>query len=250
MDQLMKDVTLTKEQRLELEHIRLQADSYTADQLDELFAKYGVTALATGNPLTHPFPFNLMFSTQIGPEGTLQGFLRPETAQGMFMNYRRLLDYNGRKFPFAAAQVGTGFRNEISPRAGLLRVREFPMAEIEHFCNPNDKRHPKFAKVSHLVLPLFSREHQQGDGKLLNITRGDAEGLRRSEGGGGAGRHQQRDAGVLHGAHVPVPAACGHRAREAALPPAPADGDGALRVGLLGRRGEAVVRLDGVSGHR
>lgn len=70
MDQLMKDVTLTKEQRLELEHIRLQADSYTADQLDELFAKYGVTALATGNPLTHPFPFNLMFSTQIGPEGT------------------------------------------------------------------------------------------------------------------------------------------------------------------------------------
>ena len=105
MDQLLKDVTLTKEQRLELEHIRLQADSYSADELDELFAKYDVTALATGNPLTHTFPFNLMFSTQIGPEGTLQGFLRPETAQGMFMNYRRLLDYNGRKFPFAAAQV-------------------------------------------------------------------------------------------------------------------------------------------------
>lgn len=170
MDQLLKDVTLTKEQRLDLEHIRLQADSYSADELDELFAKYEVTALATGNPLTHPFPFNLMFSTQIGPEGTLQGFLRPETAQGMFMNYRRLLDYNGRKFPFAAAQVGTGFRNEISPRAGLLRVREFPMAEIEHFCNPKDKKHPKFAKVAHLVLPLFSRDHQQGDGKLLNIT--------------------------------------------------------------------------------
>ena len=111
-----------------------------------------------------------MFSTQIGPEGNLQGFLRPETAQGMFMNYRRLFDYNGHRFPFAAAQVGTGFRNEISPRAGLLRVREFPMAEIEHFCNPNDKHHPKFAKVAQLVLPLFSREHQQGDGKLLTIT--------------------------------------------------------------------------------
>lgn len=171
MDELLKDVTLTKEERLELEHVRIQADAYSADELEELFAKYGVVALATGNPVTRPFPFNLMFSTQIGPEGSVQGFLRPETAQGMFMNFRRLLNFNGRKFPFAAAQVGTGFRNEISPRAGLLRVREFPMAEIEHFCNPNDKRHPKFGSVAGMVLPLFSRDHQQGDGKLLTITR-------------------------------------------------------------------------------
>ena len=176
MDELLKDVTLTSEQRLELEHIRIQADAYSADELDALFAKYGVVALATGNPLTHPFPFNLMFGTQIGPEGTMQGFLRPDTAQGMFMNFRRLLNFNGRKFPFAAAQVGTGFRNEISPRAGLLRVREFPMAEIEHFCNPSDKRHPKFGSVAHLVLPLFSRSHQQGDGKLLTMTRGRGGG--------------------------------------------------------------------------
>ena len=171
IDELLKDVTLTKEERLELEHVRIQADAYSADELEELFAKYGVVALATGNPVTRPFPFNLMFSTQIGPEGNMQGFLRPETAQGMFMNFRRLLNFNGRKFPFAAAQVGTGFRNEISPRAGLLRVREFPMAEIEHFCNPNDKRHPKFASVANMVLPLFSRDHPQGDGKLLTMTR-------------------------------------------------------------------------------
>jgi len=46
--------------------------------------------------------------------------------------------------PFAAAQIGTGFRNEISPRQGLLRVREFTMAEIEHFCDPENKSHPKF----------------------------------------------------------------------------------------------------------
>ena len=71
MDQLMKDVTLTKEQRLALEHSRLQADSYTADQLDELFAKYGVTALATGNPLTHPFPFNLIFPVSPFPPFSL-----------------------------------------------------------------------------------------------------------------------------------------------------------------------------------
>ena len=49
--------------------------------------------------------------------------------------------------PFAAAQIGLGFRNEIAPRNGLLRVREFCMAEIEHFVNPTDKTHPKFASL-------------------------------------------------------------------------------------------------------
>jgi len=58
--------------------------------------------------------------------------------------------------PFAAAQIGMGFRNEISPRQGLLRVREFTMAEIEHFVDPTDKSHPKFASISHLEFPLFS----------------------------------------------------------------------------------------------
>ena len=53
--------------------------------------------------------------------------------------YRDLLYYNGSKLPFAASQIGQSYRNEISPRQGLLRVREFTQAEIEHFCNPDDK---------------------------------------------------------------------------------------------------------------
>lgn len=57
-----------------------------------------------------------MFETQIGPSGYLKGYLRPETAQGIFVNFRRLLDYNNGKMPFAAAQIGTGFRNEIHPK--------------------------------------------------------------------------------------------------------------------------------------
>ena len=55
--------------------------------------------------------FNLMFKTRIGPEGTAVGYLRPETAQGLFVNFRRLLDANAQKMPFAAAQIGLGFRN-------------------------------------------------------------------------------------------------------------------------------------------
>jgi len=65
--------------------------------------------------------------------------------------------------PFAAAQIGLGFRNEISPRQGLLRVREFTMAEIEHFVDPNDKSHPKFASIADLELPLWSAAAQDAN---------------------------------------------------------------------------------------
>ena len=86
--------------------------------------------------------------------------MRPETAQGIFVNFKDLYNYNGRKLPFAAAQIGQAFRNEISPRQGLLRVREFTLAEIEHFVDPDNKSHPKFSEVADLELLLFPRGEQ------------------------------------------------------------------------------------------
>ena len=76
------------------------------------------------------------------------------------MNFRDLLYYNGGKLPFAAAQVGQSFRNEIAPRAGLLRVREFTQAEIEHFVHPEKKEHARFNEVADVELNLFSRDAQ------------------------------------------------------------------------------------------
>jgi glycyl-tRNA synthetase len=73
--------------------------------------EYNCKAPSNGEPFSPSFPFNLMFKTSIGPEGTSVGFLRPETAQGLFVNFRRLLDLNANKMPFAAAQIGLGFRN-------------------------------------------------------------------------------------------------------------------------------------------
>lgn len=70
----------------------------------------------TGNDLSKAVQFNLMFSNQIGPTGQLTGYLRPETAQGIFLNFRRLNEFNNGKMPFAGAQIGLGFRNEINPR--------------------------------------------------------------------------------------------------------------------------------------
>ena len=97
-----------------------------------------------------------MFDTMIGPTGQMKGYLRPETAQGIFINFRKLIEFNNGRMPFAAAQIGLGFRNEISPRQGVLRLREFQMAEIEHFVDPQDKSHPKFGDLADTVLPLWS----------------------------------------------------------------------------------------------
>jgi len=92
----------------------------------------------------------------------------------IFHALRRLLDYNQQRMPFAAAQIGLGFRNEIAPRNGLLRVREFCMAEIEHFVHPEQKSHPKFKKVADKVLTLFSSEAQLTTGRTVQISIGEA----------------------------------------------------------------------------
>ena len=174
LENMMEDSSLSKERREELQRIHIQADAYTPKQLHDLIVQFGIKSPSTGGELSEPFPFNLMFKTTIGPEGHSVGYLRPETAQGIFVNFRRLLDYNNGKMPFAAAQVGLGFRNEISPRAGLIRVREFCMAEIEHFCHPEEKDHPKFDRVKDIELCLFPQKDQLGTGKTVTMTAGKA----------------------------------------------------------------------------
>ncbi len=88
--------------------------------------------------LTEPRPFNLMFKTTVGPvdDGTSYAYLRPETAQAIFTNFRHVLDSTSRKLPFGIAQIGKAFRNEITPRNFIFRVREFEQMELEFFVEP------------------------------------------------------------------------------------------------------------------
>jgi glycyl-tRNA synthetase len=147
----------------------------TAEELDQVIQHYKVKSPDTGNDLGPAFPFNLMFETQIGPTGGLKGYLRPETAQGHFVNFRKLLEFNGGKIPFASASIGLGFRNEIAPRSGLLRVREFTMAEVEHYVDPENKTHKKFKQVKDMKIPLLSKESQKAHtGAVRDITLGEA----------------------------------------------------------------------------
>ena len=162
LERMLADPMISADKRRELEDMLARLEEFSPEEMGDAITKLAIKAPETKNDLTAPYPFNLMFPTQIGPSGALQGYLRPETAQGIFVNFRDLLYYNGGKLPFAAAQIGQSFRNEIAPRAGLLRVREFTQAEIEHFVHPEQKDHSRFAEVADVMLSLFSRDAQLG----------------------------------------------------------------------------------------
>ncbi|CAJ0572131.1 unnamed protein product, partial [Mesorhabditis spiculigera] len=157
----------------ELREILARLDGFDNNDMQAVLVKYNMKSPA-GNDLTEPIAFNLMFPTQIGPTGDQRAFLRPETAQGIFVNFKRLLEFNMGRVPFAAAQIGNGFRNEISPRQGLIRVREFTMCEIEHFVDPTDKSCAKFAKVRNYVLTLFTANDQMNGSAPIQIPIGEA----------------------------------------------------------------------------
>lgn len=108
-----------------------------ADQLPE---KNGVKQCPNcgGKDLTEARPFNLMFSTQMGASADPESiaYLRPETAQSIFVQFKNVLDTSRKKLPFGIAQIGKAFRNEINPRNFTFRSREFEQMELEYFCRP------------------------------------------------------------------------------------------------------------------
>ena len=100
--------------------------------------------------LTAPRAFNLMFKTNVGPidDGSSYAFLRPETAQSIFTNFKNVVDSTARKLPFGIAQIGKSFRNEITPRNFIFRVREFEQMELEYFVRPgvDEEAHESWVK--------------------------------------------------------------------------------------------------------
>lgn len=140
----------------------------TVDAVKEAMESYDLRC-ECGGKFKEPAPMNLMFSTKIGPGKGKKGYLRPETAQGMFVDFKRLVGYFREKLPFGVAQIGRAYRNEISPRQGVVRLREFNQAELEYFVHPAEKKHSNFHLVAQDRVKLvdkFDNEH--------NITIGEA----------------------------------------------------------------------------
>ncbi|MDR0509364.1 MAG: glycine--tRNA ligase [Candidatus Methanoplasma sp.] len=129
-------------------------DVLSPKELDDAFVKFNVKCPECGGKLGPVEEFNLMFKTTIGRGSSRGGYLRPETAQGIFVNYLNLYRYNREKLPLGVIQTGRGYRNEISPRQGMIRMREFNMMEVELFVDPDDKSWSRFHEVENDLITL------------------------------------------------------------------------------------------------
>lgn len=132
--------------------------SLSEEKLGKLLSENKVKCPACGGNLSDPKRFNLMFKTSVGAGTGKVGYLRPETAQGMFVNFSQIYRFGREKLPVGAVQIGRSFRNEISPRQGVIRLREFSMMEAELFMHPDQKTWPGYAGIHANSLDLLPRE--------------------------------------------------------------------------------------------
>lgn len=130
-------------------------DTMSPKDLENAFSEFNIKCPECEGELGKVEDFNLMFKTTIGPGSSRVGYLRPETAQGIFVNFENLYRYNREKLPLGVIQTGRGYRNEISPRQGMIRMREFNMMEVELFVDPNDKDWSKFSELENEELVLL-----------------------------------------------------------------------------------------------
>lgn len=149
-----------------------EAEAFSKEKIEELFRDQNLQCPNCGEDLAGEKvnDFNLMFETNIGPGSSNPGYLRPETAQGIFTEFPRFKEYMRNQLPFGITQIGKAYRNEISPRQGLVRVREFTQAELEHFIDPEEDE-PPIEDVKNVELKLYPvSEQQKEDGEYLYLT--------------------------------------------------------------------------------
>lgn len=129
-DQLLEDAT------------GASAEGMSPDEIDAKLEELHLKCPECGGEFEATEPFNMMFPLAVGPAGTDDAFLRPETAQGVYLNFKREFEALRRRIPMGLAIIGRAFRNEISPRQGTYRMREFVQAELQIFFDPEDEDFP------------------------------------------------------------------------------------------------------------
>ena len=139
------------------------------EKLTEIIAENSIVCPECEGKLGDVQSYNLMFKTQIGASGKHVGFMRPETAQGIFISFKRISRFYKDKLPFGIVQLGKSYRNELSPRQGVIRLREFTQAEAEIFVDPSDKSHKYFKNIEEKELRLYSQKEQLNNEEPLNI---------------------------------------------------------------------------------
>ncbi|NCT02003.1 glycine--tRNA ligase [Candidatus Parcubacteria bacterium] len=181
-DPLVEDVETGERFRADhlLKDLGINADGLSLTEIDNLIIEHKVLS-PKGNKVSAARQFNMMFESRIGATAGDEGkvYLRPETAQGMFVNFKNVLDSMSPKMPFGLAQIGKAFRNEIAPREFVFRVREFEQMEIEYFVKEEQWRE-EFEKLrlaiqkwhDHIGLaPENIREYEVPDNDLAHYSK-------------------------------------------------------------------------------
>ena len=141
-------------------------------EMDSLLAEHKIQCPKCKGKLAPSKPFHMMFPIKVGPLGKDSAFLRPETAQGVYLNFKREYEALRRKLPLGLAIVGRAYRNEISPRQGTYRMREFVQAELQIFFNPKtfDSSMPFDEVASRELYIAISGEKDEGGAKSIRCT--------------------------------------------------------------------------------
>ncbi len=152
---------ITRIDQLIEERLKIPAEGKRNDELEAIVREKKLRCPVCGDPLGEVTSFGLMFGTSVGGERR-QAFLRPETAQNIFLGFKRVQTAMRAKLPFGVAQIGRSYRNEISPRQSIVRVREFGQMEIEYFVDPDQLDEcPLFEELAPIPLNFVTREAQE-----------------------------------------------------------------------------------------
>jgi len=138
-DPLVEDLKTKKRYRADhlLEENKIDPAGMTLEQMTAAIRENNIVS-PDKNELSEVRQFNMMFKTEVGALGGQYSYLRPETAQGIFVNFKNVVDSMQPKMPFGIAQIGKAFRNEITPREFIFRVREMEQMEVEYFVHPDE----------------------------------------------------------------------------------------------------------------
>ncbi|OLS21395.1 MAG: Glycine--tRNA ligase, partial [Candidatus Heimdallarchaeota archaeon LC_2] len=180
MTQCSKCKSMYRVDHLILEQTKQNVEGKSLDQLSAILEKEQIACPNCKSELSKPRDFNMMFETSIGSVGGVKGYLRPETAQNIFLNFRRVSHSMRAKLPFGIAQVGKAFRNEISPRNFLVRLRELEQMEIEMFVDPADlNSHPSWDEIADIEVNMYSEEAQESNSgpEMISLKEAVSKGI-------------------------------------------------------------------------
>jgi glycyl-tRNA synthetase len=153
----------------------IATEAMSADQIDAFIESNHIACPECGGQLSQAEYFSTMFRTNIGPYGDVPGYGRPEAAQGMFVDFKRVYETTREKLPLGIAQVGTVMRNEISPRQGPIRLREFTIMELEFFFDPAEPDCRFISRVKDVELPLLlTKDREAGKSSITHIPTAEA----------------------------------------------------------------------------